>query len=286
MSAGPWADLDVRADPDQPGRFHASISEPWMLAVVPQGGVVAALAVRAMARHLDRPDQTLRTTSALFAGKVDAGPVVIDVRVLRQGRSMSQLEATVHNPGSEAGLTAVAAFGTTRRGFSFTDLTMPDVPGPDGLRRWRDGVPDDVDFELTGDPWPFWEQVVEARSAIGRAPWEPFEDGPAECANWYRLDDPPVLDDGRLDPLALLVMCDTMPGSVGQKVGHESGDWFAPSVDLTFHLLDDAAPGFFLAHDRARHAGDGYASVDCALWSQEGRLVAYATQVMLFTFAD
>jgi hypothetical protein len=42
------------------------------------------------------------------------------------------------------------------------------------------------------------------------------------------------------------------------------------------------------AHQRARHAGDGYASVESALWDPSGddgpALVAYATQVMLFTF--
>ena len=46
-----------------------------------------------------------------------------------------------------------------------------------------------------------------------------------------------------------------------------------------------------LAHNRARHAGDGYASVDMALWDcgADGtgtpRLVAYATQLCFFTFA-
>ena len=35
-----------------------------------------------------------------------------------------------------------------------------------------------------------------------------------------------------------------------------------------------------------RHASDGYASADMALWDLAGepRLVAYATQVFLFTF--
>jgi hypothetical protein len=47
-----------------------------------------------------------------------------------------------------------------------------------------------------------------------------------------------------------------------------------------------------LAHNRARHAGDGYASVDMALWdcgpegTEAPRLVAYATQLCLFSFAS
>ena len=60
-------------------------------------------------------------------------------------------------------------------------------------------------------------------------------------------------------------------------------------MDLTFHLLGECRSEWVLAHNRARHAGEGYASVDMALWDcgLEGRspvLVAYATQMMFFAF--
>lgn len=284
MEATAWGDLDLTPVAGEPGRYTATISDPWMLIVVPQGGIVAALAAQAMADLLDEPEQSLRTITAVFAGQVATGPVDIEVKVLRQGRSMSQLTATVHNGGAEAGLTAIAAFGRPRRGVDFTDLTMPDVQPPDELRSFRDSVPEGVDFEFSRPVMPFWDQVVDGRPAIGRAPWEPFDDRPAECASWFRLDDPPTLPDGRLDPLAFVVMCDTMPGAAGQKIGPEVGSWFGPSVDLTVHLLADAEPGWFLGHNRARHAGDGYASVDQAIWTPDGRLLAYATQLMFFAF--
>jgi acyl-CoA thioesterase len=279
-----WGDLDLTPVPGERGRYHATISEPWMLVVVPQGGIVASLAARAMAETLGEPEQSLRTITAVFAGKVATGPVDIEVEVLRQGRSMSQLTATVRNAGADAGLTAIAAFGRPRQGVDFTDLTLPVVEPPDALRGFRDPLPDGVDFEFSRPIMPFWDRVVEARPVIGRAPWDPFEDVPAECAYWYRLDDPPTLPDGRLDPLALVVMCDTMPGAVGQKVGPDVGPWFGPSVDLTVHVLAGTEPGWLLAHNRARHAGDGYASVDQALWTRDGTLVAYATQMMFFAF--
>jgi hypothetical protein len=50
-------------------------------------------------------------------------------------------------------------------------------------------------------------------------------------------------------------------------------------------VLGSADPGWLLAHQRARFAGDGYASVESALWDPKGpTLVGYATQLMLFTF--
>jgi acyl-CoA thioesterase len=282
-----WEELELDRPGSEPGRFTTAITPPWELAIVPQGGIVAAVAAKAMAEHLDRPEQTLRSFSAVFAGRVGTGPVEVDVEVLRAGRSMSQLTATVRNPGSDAGLTAIAVFGSERRGGAFTDLTIPVVDPPDQLRGFRDPIPDGVDFEFDGDPRPFWEEIVECRPAKGRPPWEPFEDGPAEAIYWYRLDDPLVRDDGTLDPLALLVLCDTMPGAVGQKLGPTLGNWFGPSADFTIHLLGRARPGWLLAHNRARHAGEGYASVEMALWDPNGpTLVAYATQVMFFAFFD
>ncbi len=256
-----------------------------MLVVVPQGGAVAVVAARAMAAYLGDDTQSLRTMSVVFAGQVACGPVEIEVRELRRGRSMSQLTATVTNPGAAAGLTAIAVFGAPRRGFDFTDVEPPPVDGPEGLRSFRDPLPDGIAFEFDRAPMPFWEEVIECRPAMGRPPWEPFEDGPAECAYWYRLDDPPLLDDGSLDPLASVVLCDTMPGAVGQKLGEDSGSWFGPSADFTIHLLGPARPGWLLAHNKARHAGDGYASLEMTLWDPaDHTLVAYATQMMFFAF--
>jgi len=283
MGAAGWADLEVTAVAGRPGHFTAELAPRWMLVLVPQGGAVAVLAARAMAAHLDVPEQRLRSLTTVFAGQVALGPVEIEVTVLRRGRSMSQLQATVTSPGADAGLTAVAVFGAPRRGFEFTELVPPEVEGPDGLRSYRDPVPDGIDFEFAFDPLPFWQEVIETRPARGRAPWEPFEDGPAELVYWYRLDDPPRCDDGRLDPLAAVVLCDTMPGAVAQKVGQE--EWFGPSADFSIHLFEPARPGWLLAHNRARHAGDGYASVDMALWDPtDHHLVAYATQVLFFSF--
>ena len=280
-----WDDLTVQADAGRPGRFRAQLSEAWMLVVVPQGGVVAALAMRAMQAELDDPTQRLRSMTVIFAGQVAAGDVEIDVSVLRRGRSMSQLSATVRNPGADSGLTAVAVFGAERRGFTFVDVVPPEVSGPEGAPSFRDGAPEGVDFMFDRPPMPFWDAVLDARPVLGRAPWEPFEDGPAETAEWYRFDDPPLTPDGMLDPAGTIVMCDTMPGSVGQKVGPDVGMWFGPSVDYTVHLFDPAPSGWLLAHQHARWADDGYASIELTLWDIEQRLpVAYATQMMFFAF--
>ena len=58
----------------------------------------------------------------------------------------------------------------------------------------------------------------------------------------------------------------------------------APSADLTVHFLEPLRTEWLLAHDRARWADDGWASAESVLWDENGTLVAYATQMMLFTY--
>jgi acyl-CoA thioesterase len=242
-----------------------------------------------MEAELDEGSQTLRSLHTTFVAPVAAGALEIGVEVLRRGRSMSHLRAEVRNPASEHGHLTTAVFGSPRRGFEFTDLAPPSgfVPLAEA-HSFRDPPPPGVE---PMNPSPFWDRRLEGRGALGHAPWDDYTPGRAEHGTWYHLDDPPMQADGTLDPLALIVLADTMPGAVGEKVGpeHRSG-WFGPSVDLTFHLLDSCFSAWVFAHNTARHAGDGYASVDMALWDygpagiDHGRLVGYATQVCFFTF--
>jgi acyl-CoA thioesterase len=263
------------------GRYVADLDPSWNLMPLPQGGIVTAIAVKAMEAELGHESQVPRTLHTTYIAQVADGPLEIAVDVLRAGRSMSQLRAEVRNPGSTRGHVTTCVFGAQREGFAFTDLERPSAPPPEECPSWRDPVPEGVEAR----PLPFWEQRVEGRNVAGHAPWEQYEPGPAARVMWYRLDDPPVLDDGRLDPLGLVVLADTMPGAVHERVGPWDRPWFAPSVDLTLHLLDECRSEWVLAHNRARWAGDGYASADMALWDGP-RLVAYATQLFLFTFAS
>jgi acyl-CoA thioesterase len=279
----------VQSDGD--GRYRGHIDEVWNLRPLPQGGIVSAIALRAMATELDDPSQRLRVAHTTFAAQVASGPVDVDVELLRRGRSMSHLRAEVRNPGAARGHLTTGIFGAARDGFTFTDLEPPaDIPHPDDCPSFRDPLPPGVVDAF--EPMPFWERVIEGRNVKGHPPWEDYEPERAERVTWYAFDEPPLLDDGTLDPLALVVVADVMPGAVGERLGPRAREWFAPSVDLTVHLLDDCRSATLLGHNRARHASNGYASVDMALWDlgpdqrDEPRLVAYATQLFLFSFVD
>jgi acyl-CoA thioesterase len=272
----------VEPHPSGGGRYHAVLSDQWNAPVLPHGGVVTSLALRAMVAELDTPDESLRSVTTVFAAQVPPGPVDIDVTVLRRGRTMSQALATVRPVGAESGHTAVAVFGGSRPGFEFTDVTCPVVAPPEQCPSFRDPLPEGV----TGfAPASFWDRV-ESRPAVGHAPWDVWEPTSSERVYWYRFDDPPVDSAGEWDRLALVTLCDTMPGAVGERMGPGLPPWFGPSADLTVHILGSASSPWLLGHNRARHAGDGYASVEMELWDPARGLVAYSTQMMFFSFPD
>jgi acyl-CoA thioesterase len=277
----------IAVEPVGGGQYRGELSETWNCPIVPQGGIVSALAARAMTDELAHPEQTLRSISVVFAGPVAAGPCVADVTVLRRGRSMSQLMARVHNPDAEAGLTAIAVFGADREGFEFTDnVPPPGILPPMECPSFRD-IPPEEGFE-DRVPFNFWENV-EGKPVIGHAPWEDYDPVTSLVAKWSRFDDPPRADDGTWDPLAVVALSDTMPSAAFERIGPDARDRpvFPPSADFTVHLFGDARCEWLLHVNRARRAWDGYASVDMETWDMEGpepHLVAYATQVMFFSF--
>jgi acyl-CoA thioesterase len=273
------------AEPATPGRYRVDVDPRWNCPIVPQGGMMVAIAAKAMAVELDDPEQRLRSLTTVFAGQVPSGAVTVDARVLRRGRTISQAVADVRAPGAEAGHTTVAVFGRSRAGFEFTDLQMPDVPPPNECPSFRDPVPPEAAEFRRRPPLAFWENV-EGRPALGHPPWEDYVPTSSDCAAWYRFDEPPMLDDGTLDPFAVVALCDLMPSSVGERMGPGQPQWLPPSADLTVHLLAEARSEWLLAQLRARRASDGYASVEMAAWDQTGQLVAHAAQVMILVFPE
>lgn len=279
-------EVQVERDLTAPsGRYRTVISDRWNAPVIPHGGIATAFALRAVAAELAVPEQRLRSVSVVFAAQVVPGPVEIDVSVLRRGRSMSQASATLRNEGADAGHTSVAVFGDRRVGFEFTDVAMPDAPPPEAcpsFREFRRRNPEDDFFAGA----TFW-QNAENRPGVEFEPWvDGWDPVSSERCFWLRYDVTPRLPHGTVDPLALVAICDVMPGAVGQRMGPDCPMYYGPSADFTVHLLGDAVSDWWLARNRCRHAGEGYASLELELWDPATGLVAYATQTMFFTWPD
>lgn len=272
----------VRPDPERPGRYLAEISDAWAAPLHPSGGMAGALALRAMQVESPHPEHRLRTMTTLFVSPVQHGALEIDVELLRPGRRMSHLRATLRNAGSsEVGHITTAAFGEAREGVAFSAATAPEVGPPESYPGPAEPPPGVPAFRAA-----FFERTEMRRVRLHHSFEEGWQGGRAEATRWIRYRETPRRPDGALDPFALPGLADTMPAAISQYMGPGHPFFHAPSVDLTMHFFAETHGDWLLTHTRANWAGDGYASAQIDLWDEERRLLAHATQVMLLRFPD
>jgi acyl-CoA thioesterase len=268
------------------GRYSATLSKAWNAPVMPSGGVTTAVALRAMETELASPHLRLRTFSTMFVSTVASGRVLVDVEKIRLGRRMSHLRATVRGGRDGAGAegpghVTTAAYGETREGFDFTYATMPDVPAPDDCPGTATPPPGALVWSSS-----FFDNLEIRRVRIFSSFETGWEGGSAEALRWMRYRVPPRLADGRIDPLSLVALADTMPPAVAQYIGPGYPLFHAPSVDLTMRFFADTEDEWVLVRSLCHLAGDGYASADVAIWDRGGRLLANGSQLMLLRFPD
>jgi acyl-coenzyme A thioesterase PaaI-like protein len=264
-------DTAVHADPAAPGCYTAHLPPHWNY-VIPSGGVAMTIALRALMAEL--PGLRLSSATAIFCSPVLDGPLQIRTTILRRGKLATQARASV---------TSEKTLGAGGAGLEVSATFAADVDGPTGTFVEMPGriLPVEATSAPSVDPVlidvPFFKNV-EMRGALDGN--EPDARGPHE-ARWYRYRVAPRLADGRLDPRAIPPIADTMPPGLRAALGPDAPPFIAPSLDLTLHFLNDTTREWLCTSITCRDARGGRASADVEVWDDEGRLVAYGTQVML-----
>ncbi len=250
--------------------------------MTPSGGVLMTVALRAMQAELDEPHFRLLSANTVFCSPVPHGPLEIRVEVLRRGRTAAQLRAALSSTSSPGpGLEVTGTFGRKREVLELDAATFPELPMP------ANATP--LDDDLDRNPhvrWPFFRNF-ESRLAEGERWWRgDWKAGPARYSRWFRYRVPQMRADGTLDPLAVPPVADTMPAAVINALGPGTRRFYAPSLDLTIHFLDDTRSEWLLSRCYARRAHAGYATAETEIWSDERKLVAYGTQSMILVVPD
>ena len=271
------ADTALTADPDRPSRYHATVTDSWRIFQA-FGGVTFGIAHRAAIEHLDRPDLTPVTASAIFSAPVPPGKVTVDVEILRNGRSAAQVVGDLRVPGrNETALRIQVTCGRAHdHELRFTDLAFPEEAG--GPDDWSAPPPPAAD-----DPFadiPFHRQT-DWRFCIGTPPWDgDFEPGPARAGAWTQLLRPPLDSAGRFHPIGLCVHADSIGSAMGQALGG-ARDFFVLTLELGVRFVAEQRSPWVLQHMRAWEATAGYGSGVTELWDTDRRLLALATQTAL-----
>ncbi|MCB9761707.1 MAG: thioesterase family protein [Alphaproteobacteria bacterium] len=255
---------DVSAVTAIEGGFTAQGDPAWLQGRFVYGGLMMAWAVRAMAAVVDDPARALRTLQAELLTSPGAEAVFLSVRVLRRGRSATQLCAELSD-GQRPFAMVTATFAEPRaRDADFDQAAPPEVPAADQL------------IVLPHFPMmPAFAKNFEFRFAWGGAPLSQAER--AETGAWVRLaEPPPVFDDalviGTLDAIwpAFLPRLAAM-----RPIGTVS---FAAHLFPRSPALTPEVPVLLLAD--AQRTADGYCSQENTLWGPDGSLIARGIQLV------
>lgn len=285
MAADILAETSVSRIREAPGWYTAELSDAYNWET-PAGGVLMTVAMRAMAEEIGDPTFKPISATTLFCSPVPHGPLEIRVEILRKGNAAAQVRAALSStrlPGP--GLEVSATFCRDRTGPEIVGARMPLVRRPEQapslkeFSRNHDGVYPflrNVDVRLA-DGYPFWAPKLLAdhpeivRPSVSEA----------RFSRWYKYLVPPLTPEGTLHPMAIPPIADTMPGAIANKLGPGSAPFKAPSLDLTVHFLEPTRCEWLLVASYSRRARGGIATAEAEIWSEEGTLVAYATQTMM-----
>ena len=264
---------DLRADTTAAahgGVYQLALGRSWDF-LLPSGGVVMTAALRAAADAIADPGLRLLSATAVFCEPIQPGPIAIEPTILRRGASAVQTRTALHAPGS-SGCEVIATFARERSGPDVLGVPAPAVPPPAAC----------ADLLATGSPMArarFFANL-ECRLARGTPLWaDGFRAGPARYLRWFRYR-VPQRDGDHLDRLALPPLADTMPAALTQAIGPSDYRFYAPSIDLTVHVVADTDREWILVASTLGRAVGGWANARAEIWDDRGKYLGAASQTM------
>lgn len=242
------------------------VDDTWMQGRTVYGGMQSAIAIKAMRAVLEQVDcdAPLRSLQVTFIGPISAGQVQSSATILRQGKSATQVQASVYEEGTLR-LMAVGIFGHTR------PSEIIDVPTAPACKRL---------FEETSEV-PFVSGLMPAFI-------QNFVVRPAEELKMFSGQKNPRgityskhRDDGQVSEESLVAIADIAP-----PVAMAALKKFAPASSMNWQLelvqtAEELSDNEWLRVDAEMIAGvSGYNWQNTNFWSEDGRLAMLSRQCL------
>ena len=227
------------------------------------GGVIGALLVARMRGLLDDP-RPLRSVGVQLAAPVVGGPVQVEAQIVRQGRSVTLVQAVLRQDGAVAA-TGQAAFGASR---------PSSVTVPAGGRLDRPAFPPAGELpELPNPPGtPEFFRHVDFRLATGALPFS----GAAEpdFGGWMRWREP--VPGFNVEHLVALI--DTWPPAMTPLLpGPAPVSTLTWTIELFTEEFTDDWWQYRVHTDACAH---GYGHAGAHVWNAAGELAAISRQTV------
>lgn len=244
------------------GVHEGVVDERWNVIRGPHGGYIAAMMLRALTEAVGDPGRVARSLTVYYPAAPAPGPVSIDCRVERAGRTMTTASARMEQDGKPTCM-AIAAFSAEwPEAVGFDRAERPEVPEPDELAALD-----------RGGLVPPFARYFDFRPALGGPMFSGSER--ALTGGWIRL-----LEDHALDAPLVAALADAWPPPVFQVTARPV---IAPTIELTVHFRGELpAPGdWVLGAFESRVARGGFFEEDGLLWTRDGELIAQSRQLAL-----
>lgn len=242
------------------GRYAAHLSPAWAV-WGPNGGYVAAIALRAMAAAASLPRPAVFHCQFLKAGRFDAAEVLVERT--RSGKRSEALRARLVQDGEDLLIASMWLTVDGMEGFQHDTATAPNAPRPAALKNFAELYDDFSDWG------PYWRNVEARPSVPERAA------GPPVWRTWMRLNDPSAQYDAPLAAARIALWMDMGPFNAVCAAHPWPHRYQAPNLDLhiQFNRLAETSE-WLLVDAEAPVAREGLIGTTLRLWDENGELVA------------
>jgi acyl-CoA thioesterase len=263
VSPSPFAfDVDTALERLDDGRYRGTMTDRWTVGAGPNGGYVAAFALRAVLRESTLPDPLSMTVH--YLARPGAGPVDVLVETLRVGRGHTTLSFRLVQ--GEIKAAGIVTLGRHREPGPYD--FAPPAPEP--------GLAPEASLPLPPREMPgssLWRRLDLRISKPEDVFYLRETPGEATTGGWTRFAD------GRpVDALAVPLFLDCWPPAVFCRTLQPSPAG-TPTLELTVHWRDRPGPGWHRTSFETRLVAGGYMDENGELWSEDGRLVAESRQL-------
>jgi acyl-CoA thioesterase II len=270
-------DLDTRLDGGD-GAYTMTMSRDWEI-WGPQGGYVAAIALRAAGAHCRRPRPASIVGHFLGVASFDA-PVSVVCTTLRRARVAESVRVSLTQADRPIFEALVWGIDDDVPRLEHDDAPAPDVPP------WRDLATIQERLGAIGEHYsaffPFWNNF-EQRPTEFRNDWmtRTTGDHPPRWQQWLRYVPTASFADAWLDACRTLILVDVGSWPAATSY-HNQQAILAPSIDLAceFHRIAPATD-WLLVDAHSPSAADGLVASHQHVFSDDGVLLASGVSQLL-----
>jgi acyl-CoA thioesterase len=272
------AELLGLVDAGAPGRFRFVVEEHLArMDARLYGGTAIAVSVAAAEAVTGKP--ALWTTTQFVSTAAQGIPVDVEVEVLAAGKRTNQVRVTGTDPDGAVVFASLGATGEHRDdGLEGVFEEAPTVAPPSDDRTWSSpftGMAEAAGVEAPSFPRDRgFNAVIDLRQAELLTP----APGPGRVCMWVRRK-----DGAPITPAMAAFLADMVPMSVAVALGVFAG---GTSLDNTIRIGRFDETEWVLLDLRPHLAAGGYAHGTAHVWSQDGRLLATASQTAAMRVFD